>query len=70
MPKKLTLKQARTAKGLTQQELQAISGVNQRNISKLERRKSSEPLFSTGLALADALELDPHNLKFGSEAVA
>ena len=65
MAKKLTLKQARDAKGLTQEALEALSGVNQRNISKIERGDIADPLFSTGLALADALGLDPHALTFG-----
>lgn len=61
--KKITLKQARDAKGLTQTELERLSGIKQRNISKIER--GSEPMFTTGLALADALGVDPHRLRFG-----
>lgn len=70
VPKKLiTLKQARQSKGLTQTELEGLSGINQRNISKIER--GSEPMFTTGLKLADALGVDPHVLRFGQpESIA
>jgi len=55
---------------LSQEALGARAGMDQTAISKLELGKVSEPLFSKGIALADALELDPHRLKFGVEASA
>lgn len=68
---KLTLREARRKRGLSQEALAERSGLLQTSISKLELGKIVEPLFSNGLALADALEMDPHTLKFGhSEAVA
>ncbi len=70
VPKKLTLKQARLSRGLTQQELAERSGIGQQSISKLERGRSAEPMFSTGLALANAVGVDPYRLTFGRQGVA
>jgi transcriptional regulator with XRE-family HTH domain len=63
--KRITLKEARGRARLTQRQLAEKSRVDQRAISKLENGLSREPMFSTGLALADALEIDPHRLRFG-----
>lgn len=64
----VTVKQARKAKGLTQEQLSRLSGVDQRAISKIERGKVADVMFSTGMALADALGIDPHLLRFGVES--
>jgi transcriptional regulator with XRE-family HTH domain len=68
--KHLTLKRARIAKGLTQEELAAVSGVQQSAISKLERGDVSDPQKSTADALEDALGLQRGTLIFGPAAVA
>lgn len=71
--KAIYLKTARDKAGLTQQELQAKSGVPQAVISKLERVSTARPAFDTVMNLADALNVDPRRLRFGqpvSEAVA
>lgn len=68
MAKKLTVKQLRIAKGLSQTQLSELSGVHQRNISKIETGGSTDVMFSTGMALADALDVDPHRLTFGAES--
>ena len=67
---RLTLREARRKRGMTQQALEQASGITQQNISKIERGDVIDPLFSTGLALADALQVDPHALKFGREVSA
>lgn len=54
----------RKEKELTQAQLAEKSGVHVQNISKIER--GDKPIanlrFSTALALADALQVDPHQL--------
>ena len=71
--KKQTLKEARKGKGLTQKQLENLSGVPQAVISKIERGTVLDPASSTVLKLAEGLRLDPRSLRFGppqSEAVA
>ena len=71
MPKHLTLKQARDAKGWTQEQLEAASGVNQRSISKIERGGTFDPQNTTIIALEQALGLKRGTLIFGQrEALA
>lgn len=53
--KQLTLKQAREAKGWTQVELAAASGIDQRAISKIERGGNTDVMNSTAAALETAL---------------
>lgn len=67
---RFTVKQARLRLGLSQQALAARAGTDQADISRLELGKVTEPLFSKGLKIADALELDPHHLQFGAEESA
>lgn len=57
-----TLSRLRKERNMTQAQLAAASGVHIQNISKIER--GDKPLknlrLSTALALADALQVDPH----------
>lgn len=56
------LSRLRHEKKMTQAQLAAASGVNVFAISKLERgeRPLANLRLSTALALADALQVDPH----------
>lgn len=56
--------------GLSQKALAERAGLDQTDVSKIELGKISEPLFTKGLRIADALEIDPHSLKFGSASVS
>ncbi len=59
-----TLKRARLKAGLTQEELEIASGVNQATISGIENGRVLHPTFATVCRLADALHLDPRDLRF------
>jgi transcriptional regulator with XRE-family HTH domain len=54
----------RKERGMTQAQLAEKSGVHAQALSKLERgdRPTSNIRLSTALALADALQVDPHLL--------
>lgn len=56
------LRQVRQKRGLTQVQLAALSGVEQTNISFLERQKRPNPKWVTVDALAKALKVQPHAL--------
>lgn len=58
------LKELRLAAGLTQQQLAAESGVNIRQIQRVESGSSDAGKLTARnlLAIADALGVDPHNL--------
>lgn len=64
-----TIREARKRLKLSQRALADRVGAEQSDISKLELGKVGEPRFTKGLRIADALELDPHHLKFGAESV-
>lgn len=66
--KKVTIRERREQLGLSQEALADRCGLAQTSISKLELGIITEPLFTKGLKIADALELDPHELKFGGAA--
>lgn len=69
--KQLTLREARVRRGLTQEQLEEASGVQQANISAIERGAVRDPNWSTVAKLAAALDMDPRALRFGHpEAVA
>lgn len=68
--KQLTLKQARTAKGWTQNTLAAKSGIDQTAISKIERGGCDDVMNSTAAALENALGLKRGTLLFGESAEA
>lgn len=69
-PRQVTIRERREKLGLSQEALAERCGLDQTSISKLELGIVSEPLFTKGLKIADALELDPHELKFGGGAAA
>jgi transcriptional regulator with XRE-family HTH domain len=62
-----TLKHARDAKGWTQEDLAARSGIDQRVISKIECGKTEDPSNSTVTALELALGVKRGTLVFGAE---
>lgn len=64
---RLTLQRAREKKGWTQEQLEAASGVDQRNISKIERGETADPRNSTVIALEDALGLERGSLVFSQQ---
>jgi transcriptional regulator with XRE-family HTH domain len=68
--KHLSLRQARAARGWTQEELAAASGIQQSAISKLERGDVSDPQKSTADALEDALDLQRGALVFGQRVAS
>lgn len=68
--KPITLREARTRRGLTQEQLETESGVSQAVISKIERGNVVDPASSTVLKLAATLQIDPRALVFGREAIA
>lgn len=59
----------RRARGLTQRELAARSGVQQRTISRLESGLVEEPRTRTLLKLSEALGVEPFDLLFGEHSV-
>lgn len=66
--KQVTLRQARRQKKLTQEQLEAMSGVSQSVISTIERGDKADPASSTLLKLAAALDLDPRALKLSAQS--
>lgn len=62
--KHIPLRDARLAAGLTQQQLAKLSGVNSRQIQKVEAGeiKAGNMTASNLLAIADALGVDPRRL--------
>lgn len=69
--KSIFLRDAREKANLTQEQLEAKSGVPQAVISRLERNADARPAFETVMKLADVLHVDPRALRFGQrEAVA
>ena len=64
------LRTARQRRAWTQEQLEAISGVPQNVISRLENDSHADPAWSTVKKLAKALRLDPRRLRFGAQLVA
>lgn len=62
----LFLRALRRSRHLTQEALGELSGVAQNTISKLETH-AMMPSFTTVVGLADALQVDPRQLRFGPE---
>jgi transcriptional regulator with XRE-family HTH domain len=62
----MTLKQARTKRKLTQEELEEVSGVDQSIISRIERGELRNPGIQTVVKLATALKVNPGTLVFGT----
>lgn len=63
------LKTLRLRRQLTQLQLKALTRhrVAQNTISKLESDSHARPTFETVLALADALDVRPEQLRFGPD---
>lgn len=69
--KHMDLKSARWKRNWTQVQLAAESGVDQSQISRIERGEIADPLNSTVIALEKALRLTRGTLVFGHrEAIA
>jgi transcriptional regulator with XRE-family HTH domain len=66
--KRLSLRAARHRAGLTQEQLQERSGVEQTTISSLETGRVREPVVSTARKLELALGLQHGTLIFEAEA--
>jgi transcriptional regulator with XRE-family HTH domain len=58
----VTLKEARLRRGLTQDELAALSGVSQAVISKLETSEGPSPSWDTVGSLCLALKVNPYKV--------
>lgn len=65
--KPIYLRTARERKHWTQEQLEEESGVAQAIISKLENTADAKAMFSTVVDLADALDVDPRQLRFGPD---
>lgn len=66
--KNFSLKEARTRRKLTQEQLEDASGVDQSIISRIERGIVTNPEFDTVRKLAGALGIEPGQLRLGAEA--
>lgn len=60
--KPLTLRDAREQKGLTQEQLAKLVGVDQATISQLEAGRRAAPKWPTVARLARELGVDPYEL--------
>jgi transcriptional regulator with XRE-family HTH domain len=67
MAKPIYLRTARKQRHLTQTQLMSLSLVAQNTISRLERSVKARPVFETVVALANALHVDPQQLRFGPD---
>ena len=65
----MTLREAREAAGLTQKRLAEVSGVNPRQIRRVEigEAEAGNLTAKNLLALTDALGVDPHDLVRGAQ---
>jgi transcriptional regulator with XRE-family HTH domain len=59
---KENLRNAREQKGMTQEELEQLSGISQSMISALENGKIPNPTIGTVRALSQALDIDINEL--------
>lgn len=66
--KHTTLREARRRRGLTQEQLEQASGVQQSVISRIERGDTFDPSWGTVTKLEDALGVRRGSLVFGDEA--
>lgn len=57
-----TLKNLRTSKGLTQEELAELSGIDYKYLQKLESQNPSSPTLSTLKKLSTGLEISLQDL--------
>lgn len=58
----MTLREARAKRNLTQDELAALSGVEQPTISALENNRIQSPAWDTVCRLARALKVKPEEI--------
>jgi transcriptional regulator with XRE-family HTH domain len=58
----ITLKTARKIKGITQDELSALSGVPQSTIAKIEKGRTRDLTWTTASRLAAALGVEPSEI--------
>ena len=58
--KRLTLKEARTSRGLTQVKLAALADMEQAHISAIERGRKKQPEIRTMQKLARALDMEAY----------
>ena len=58
----MKLRKVRTEKNMTQEQLEAASGIDQRTISKIELGLIKNPSWSIVAQLARALEVNPEEL--------
>lgn len=58
----MTLREARTAKQLTQEQLADLVGVDQATISDLELGRNRNPSWNTVARIAKSLGVEPHDL--------
>jgi transcriptional regulator with XRE-family HTH domain len=58
------IKERREARGFTQEQLAAVSGVTQGTLSSLEKGRTKEPEASTILSVAAALKTSPYMLMY------
>ena len=65
----MTLREARDLREWTQEQLEAVSGVDQAHISKLERGDVLDPSNATVAKLEAALRLRRGTLVFGDQAM-
>jgi transcriptional regulator with XRE-family HTH domain len=65
--KPMYLRTIREQRGLTQEQLEALAKVAQNTISRLESDPKARPVFHTVVALAEALHIDPKQLRFGPD---
>lgn len=62
MHNSVMLKETRKLKGLTQEQLAEISGVDQTVISRYEKGQIARPKWDNVLALSKALDVPPEQL--------
>ena len=60
----IKLREAREAKGMTQEELAAKSGISRQTISAIENNDERETKVSTLLAIANAMEMTVDEIFF------
>jgi transcriptional regulator with XRE-family HTH domain len=65
--KPIYLRTVREQRGLTQEQLEHLAKVAQNTISRLESSSRVRPVFQTVIALANALHVDPMQLRFGPD---
>lgn len=65
---KVTVTEARERKRLRVKELANRVGVSLSQMYRIENGETPDPAFSTGLALATELGINPYALKFGPPA--